>query len=139
MNYDGASIRSAVKIQSLPIFVAEMDISYPLGEINVSLPAYKNSDRVLLQRCVLAVRLQYRFTSAPILFTLEIRDIRTDTVVGSSPYGQEDFSTEWNTMSEDYMLDEFDSRYIQINLLMSADNDQRFIIRRRSFYSVNTI
>ncbi len=123
----------------MPIFVAEVDISYPVGDFQVSLPAYKNSDRVLLQRCVMSVRLQYRFTSAPILFTLEIRDIRTDTVVGSSPYGQEDFSTEWNTMSEDYMLEEFDSRYIQLNLLMSADDTQRFVIRRRSFYSVNAI
>ncbi len=139
MNFDGASIRSAVKLQVMPIFVAEVNVSYPVGNFQVSLPAYKNSDRVLLQRCVMSVRLQYKFTTEPHLFTLEIRDTRTDTVLGSSPYGQEDFSIEYNTMSEDFMLDEFDSRYIQLNLLMDKDDTQRFIIRHRSFYSINTI
>ena len=139
MNFDGASARSSVKLVAMPLYVAEQDTTYTAMDFNLSLPNYKQTDRVLLQRCVMSLRLQYKFTSSPLLFTLEVRDIRTDTVLGSSPYGQEDFSTDWNTLSEDFMLDEFDSRYIKIYLLMSQDVTQSFVVRKRSFVSINSI
>ena len=132
-------MRSTVKLLAMPFFVAEEDTSYPVSDFNLLVPNYKQTDRVMLQRCVMSIRLQYKFTSSPMLFTLEVRDVRTDTVIGSSPYGQEDFSTEYNTMSEDFMLDEWDSRYIKINLLMQQDSTQNLVIRRRSFVSINSV
>jgi hypothetical protein len=139
MNYDGVSIRSAVKFQSMPVFLSEKDLVYNVENIVVSLPAYNNSDRILLQKCVLAIRLQYRFTSSPLLFKLKLIDSRTQEVLGESPYGQEDFSVDWHTMQESFLLDEFDSRYIQVHLIMDKDDTQNFVIKSKSFISINVL
>lgn len=139
MNYDGISIRSAIKVQSMPVFLSEKDLVYNVENIIVSLPAYNQSDRMLLQKCVIAIRLQYRFTSSPLLFKLKLVDSRTQEVLGESPYGQEDFSVDWHTMHEAFLLDEFDSRYIQVHLIMDKDDTQNFVIKSKSFISINVL
>ena len=139
MNFDGQAIRQAVKLQSMPVYICEQDITYPVGDITVDIPSYSKSDRILLQKSVLSIRLQYKFTVSPLLFVLQIVDTRTGTILGQSPYGQEDFSSDWNTMNEVFLLDEFDNRYIKVYLLMQKDDTQSFVIRKRSFLSINTI
>ena len=139
MNYDGASLRSAVKLQSMPFFVAERDIEYAVKDFELSLPNYRQTDRIILTRCTMSISVQYKFTKAPLLFTLELLDTRTGTILASSPYGQEDFSLGWNTMTETFLLDEWDSLHYKIRLLMNDDDTQGFVVRQRSFYSIHTI
>ena len=139
MNYDGASLRSAVKLQAMPFFVAERDIEYAVKDFDLSLPNYRQTDRIILTRCTMSICVQYKFTAAPLLFTLELVDTRTDTILASSPYGQEDFSVGWNTMTETFLLDEWNSLYYNIRLVMQDDDTQSFVIRKRSFYSINSI
>ena len=87
----------------------------------------------------MSICVQYKFTAAPLLFTLELVDTRTDIVLASSPYGQEDFSVGWTTMTETFLIDEWNSLYYKIRLVMLDDGSQSFVIRQRSFYSINTI
>ena len=139
MNYDGVSGRSAVKLQAMPFFVAEKDIEYPVKDFDLTLPNYRQTDRVILTRCTLSICIQYKFTVAPLLFTLELVDTRTDTILASSPYGQEDFSLNWNTMTETFLVEEWNSLYYKIRLVIQEDDTQSFVIRQRSFYSINSI
>ena len=139
MNYDGQPIRQAFKLLSNPVFICEDDLTYPVGDILLDIPNYSKSDRVILQKSVLSIRLQYKFTSSPMLFVLKVVDTRTGVVIGESPYGQEDFTTDWNTMNEVFLLDEFDNRYVKVHLIMAKDDTQSFVVRKRSFLSINTI
>ena len=139
MNYDGQPIRQAFKLLSNPVFICEDDLTYPVGDILLDIPNYSKSNRIILQKSVLSIRLQYKFTVAPLLFVLKVVDIRTGALIGESPYGQEDFSTDWNTMNEVFLLDEFDNRYVKVHLIMAKDDTQSFLVRKRSFLSINTI
>ena len=119
MNYDGQPIRQSFKLLSNPVFICEDDLTYSVGDIILDIPNYSKSDRIILQKSVLSIRLQYKFTMAPLLFVLKVVDSRTGVVIGESPYGQEDFSTDWNTMNEVFLLDEFDNRYVKVHLIMA--------------------
>ena len=72
MNYDGQPIRQAFKLLSNPVFICEDDLTYPVGDIIVDIPNYSKSDRIILQKSVLSIRLQYKFTSSPLLFVLKV-------------------------------------------------------------------
>lgn len=141
MNFDGTKKSLTLNTNMNPVYLSTAAVlQLPLySHTRIQFPPYLKSNRVIMKKCILSISLNYRFSVTPMLFNLTVIDSRTNELLGSTPFGEADFSTEWHTMNESFMIDVWDDRYITIILRFANDNSQVFEIKKNSYYKIDTV